>query len=90
MSKHTLGPWKIRIDEKGYKTLISSDGNILMLVTYHDCETPSKYEDWLLIAAAPEMLEALRTATNSSGFLSMPSDTRELIYAAINKAEGRS
>lgn len=41
-----------------------------------------------LIAAAPDLLEALKEAANSSGFQYMMFETRERINDAIAKAEG--
>jgi hypothetical protein len=43
-----------------------------------------------LIAAAPEMLEALHLAGMSAGWQYMTAETRAVIEAAIAKAEGRS
>jgi hypothetical protein len=45
-------------------------------------------EDAHLIAAAPELYEALVKAGNSAGFQYMTSETRDIINAALAKARG--
>jgi hypothetical protein len=62
MSKHSAAPWTIHIDEHGDKYLKSADGNDMMCDTPYYPWTPSEHADWLLIAAAPELLEALKTS----------------------------
>lgn len=41
-----------------------------------------------LIAAAPELLEALHLVSKSLGWQDMPMETRAVVEAAIAKAEG--
>lgn len=85
MSKHTPGPWSYDADENE----IHSDS---MQETggdpAHICEVlgPNKEVNASLIAAAPEMLEALKTlqANFATG------KTRDAIAALIAKAEGRN
>ena len=56
-SKHTPGPWVFR-QEDGVRTIFA-DGKSMMgdAVYYPWC--PENAADWRLIAAAPELLEAL-------------------------------
>ena len=96
MNKHTPGPWfwddevptdymkadweniaPWLVDEKG-------DGVITGQIV---CCNPA---DTRLIAAAPELLEALKMAAESAGFQYMTYETRQVIEAAIAKAEGGS
>ena len=52
--------------------------------------TPHLVANAALIAAAPEMYEALKDAANSAGFQYMLGELRDRIDAALAKAEGRS
>jgi len=48
------------------------------------------HPDACLIAAAPELYEALAKAGNSAGFQYMTSETRDMINAALAKARGEA
>ncbi len=78
MSKHTDGPWWFDAD---FYVLAGEDTNII-------CElwTPDREANGRLIAAAPDLLEALKQARLHSA---MPHTLREQIEAVIAKAEGR-
>lgn len=53
--KHTPGPWSIR-ESSTHVSVIGANGEAL----FHDCKSiPLVLEDARLIAAAPELLEAL-------------------------------
>ena len=56
----------------------------------HWTGTPEWGANAALIAAAPEMYEALKDAANSAGFQYMLGELRDRIDAALAKAEGRS
>lgn len=63
-AQHTPGPWKLETDEKRYDdaslVIYDSDGNALMGNAPYYPWVPDNKSDWLLIAAAPELLEALQ------------------------------
>lgn len=93
MSKHTPGPWKVNADEYG---------NVLGVRATNDatiCQI-----NWMirkrgglqaeanarLIAAAPEMLEALRLVMSDDRLMNaMKREQARAILDAIAKAEGR-
>jgi hypothetical protein len=82
--KHTPGPWEY-------------DGKFSIGIPHKDGWTGflTNPEDARLIAAAPEMLEALKAAQFAFGFGSSATpqqrqDAAEAITAAIAKAEGNS
>lgn len=68
--KHTPGPWKL-LEVGGLGHLCPADGNgisILTVVTEGDVDFAAVYEDAdaRLIAAAPELLEALQNLLNDT------------------------
>jgi hypothetical protein len=87
MSKHTPGPWEAR-DFSGDQYVIwgpeFGGGRHALIAT---CTGPNLEANARLIAAAPEMLAALKRAY---GFLEKGSRAYEQVRAAISKAEGRS
>jgi hypothetical protein len=96
MTKHTPGPWEadqhpgsrevyIRPAYKGY----GADSPALAEAFSQDSSTEAERIQWVnahLIAAAPEMLEALREFAEGRN----NAHAMELCYAAIAKAEGRA
>lgn len=96
--KHTPGPWRFEWD--GDEAVIlgrptwpcerhSVRGEWQVAVTDDLlCEKPEEAEaNARLIAAAPDLLEALIAAANSAGFQYMTAETRDLIDSVIAKAE---
>ena len=60
MNNHTPGPWHLKIDGSGIMHIKTAGGTSLMSNSNYGY--PPAYEaDWHLIAAAPELLEALET-----------------------------
>jgi hypothetical protein len=97
MSKHTPGPWRLElVEDRSIKHLCPVDANDLSILTivHHD-ETPFaavyKDADARLIAAAPELLEALREAADYTRHpdYDWPVEFSRRVSAAIAKAEGR-
>lgn len=89
MSKHTPGPWTWG---ESYNGLYGSgkDNEVLRFAPYEgmylDWGSKSRDANARLIAAAPELLEALKLARSIIGH---PDDAHsKLIDAAIKKAEG--
>jgi hypothetical protein len=89
MSKHTPGPWFSHIDLK--EPVITAQGAVyepqVALVSEIDGETEANA---YLIAAAPEMLEALHAVAqlaHNGGFPDMSADElRKLLFACGNRA----
>lgn len=91
--KHTPGPWQGRANpnDQGYDTpnVQGPDGNPIANVL--NWETRTGDANWSLIAAAPELLEALKgfqRAWDENRLVS--SDEAAAIRATIAKAEGRN
>ncbi len=88
-TKHTPGPWIVEDDKRDdYMMTIRSSGAGRLGVAY--CAK----DDARLIAAAPELLAALRRALPLIEWHDGRSDRHDEIidaaYAAIEKAEGRA
>ena len=89
MNKHTPGPWN-RI--KGDRNVYSASGTV--------CKTPaiigggSAAANWeanaSLIAAAPDLLEALSEIINDGGKFVMTNETHRKARAAIARARGEA
>lgn len=85
--KHTPGPWRVVPTGAG-NVLIQSDSVSQTVATVHGAEQAANAR---LIAAAPELLEALQLAVGiienhpAMGAMAVPPSFR----AAIAKAEGR-
>jgi hypothetical protein len=65
VSEHTPGPWHIWVSDEGAFVLSSNAGDYSMVIAKRDVGTPNPAEgiaNALLIAAAPELLEALKHA----------------------------
>ena len=96
--KHTPGPWKANIDNNGdYIVTIRSYRRVYVNATYEDDDNV-KY-DASLIAAAPEMYEAIRWLLHLRSGVSKGgddfrvtddewNDAWESAISAITKAEG--
>lgn len=89
---HTPGPWKV----DGEEIQCSSDDSFICALTGGDEEQDAA--DRNLIAAAPELLEALKTALEARRLIEAGADFEsfpdfgewlERTNAAIAKAEGR-
>jgi hypothetical protein len=82
--KHTPGPWELQDCTHGGAILLRGlDGK--RHIQSHLQIVP--IEDARLIAAAPELLEALKNLENDDG--SIPDHAWLMVCAAIAKAEGR-
>jgi hypothetical protein len=102
MSAHTPGPWMYRLDTgTGYGRIESTRRDLpnndpVVLAVREDwnrylSETPEGQANARLIAAAPEMLEALRAMLGLGNITSFqPGRAEALARAAIAKAEGRT
>ena len=90
MSNHTPGPWEIkRHFDPGYKNISAQKHTALAQVVWcmeDEDRSPSCEANAHLIAAAPELLEALERVKATGVFLgAIP---QEMVDAAIAKAKG--
>jgi len=77
MTKHTRGPWKA---VAGQVKAVNSIGMMAKMTDYPEALADSK-----LMAAAPDMLEALEIALEQGDF---QPKVKEIIVNTINKAKG--
>lgn len=89
---YTKGPWR----RDKYGSLVDSSGEQVMLrgtatlCSGSDARMAEAEANSDLIAAAPELFEALEMASQSAGFQYMTPETRDAISAALSKARGES
>ena len=96
MSKHTPGPWSYTMDkERGWDFKLTADhGKTVIVSGCGCCDSPwvSCEADARLIAAAPELLEALekivRMFEGADDTVWAVEDYRQKARAAIAKAKG--
>jgi hypothetical protein len=95
IAQHTPGPWRVGIDGV---SVWQADGPETKIVHTREGTGPERRANARLIAAAPEMLEALYSALNTEGIGPEQAEKIGLDYAwhftkirnAIAKAEGRA
>jgi hypothetical protein len=90
--KHTPGPWKL-LSKFGDFEIVASDGESLMGGETYCPWAPENPYDWHLIAAAPELLEALVDMVEAVEYvmgLGVPNKETAEARAAIAKAQGES
>lgn len=94
--KHTPGPWQSERRRRGYKVDIwsTSEHKRIATITNDDETWDDKMDrqraNTTLIAAAPEMLEALKAISEEllqEGFF--PDSATAKVWTAIAKAEGK-
>jgi cytochrome P450 len=94
MSKHTPGPWSVSSRDHVY--YVTSDDEMDVCRVYGANEfsnaeqTANAEADAAMIAAAPDMLAALRALVNGAFATALASSAVEQARAAIAKAEGVS
>ena len=88
MSKHTPGPWHINDHAHDEEVVyIEADRyGVASIFTDTDKVDSTELANARLIAAAPELLEALKNIENDDGHI--PSTIWNMCKAAIAKAEG--
>lgn len=88
--KHTSGPWRIETTLSGYYVTGGGGYVARMVAGSYEVNIPNA----LLIAAAPDMLAALRGLTvlekHDDGSITVGPRGWEMVQAAIAKAEGRA
>ena len=86
MNTHSTGPWIFNKKEKVW-TISDASGYPMMGNERYYPWVPSDEADWNLIAAAPDLLEALKDALNVLDATGA-NDAANAVRAAIAKAEG--
>jgi hypothetical protein len=92
MSKHTPGPWFIHEDQHDNVTIKAPDGdgvpwNVATILSYCG-DPPCDKANARLIAAAPELLEALQELYNAD-WSNLCGRAQEVCERAIAKANGK-
>ena len=88
MSKHTPGPWEFRKRPREPWMIYANGGSIMGNECYYPW-VPDEEADWRLIAAAPELLEALQELMVAADRVSAePVTWLGKARAAIAKATG--
>lgn len=99
MSKHTPGPWRVRNCQTAVLVDVVRNGDAMLIAlvadndSQGDTETDRKMNNARLIAAAPQMLEALEMADELIDQLIIDNtdnhaEERAKIRAAIKAAKG--
>ena len=65
MSKHTPGPWKLIVSSEQQRRIIQAGKHALMCDEMYYPWCPENDADWQLIAASPDLLNALRRAVDA-------------------------
>jgi len=84
MSKHTPAPWEIREDTQYPLHGIWANNSKFPTYIARTCFAPNSEANAKLIAAAPELLEALKKIANTSS--DAPEAMRVIAKQAIKKA----
>jgi hypothetical protein len=85
---HTPAPWRAdKLPSGDYRIIYNATKNWLAKV-YCDGESDAAKADARLIAAAPELLAALKFTLTDPCFVLLGSVTKDEVYAAIAKATG--
>jgi hypothetical protein len=83
MSKYTPGPWEWDEDEDGGPGVIHASDILVAYFPWRNCNEPA---DARLIAAAPDLLEALEVAWSMLGPVGLSDSIIDQIESAIAKA----
>jgi hypothetical protein len=88
-AKHSPGPWRLDFNDGSMRVLAAGGPDPVVAHSLGDASIPEYLADARLIAAAPEMLEALMNLENDGG-KNMPESAWKLVQDAICKATGRN
>jgi hypothetical protein len=94
--EHTPGPWGLSSETPTIIKAFDAFGETNIIIGSASGYTGSPYfpsgetaaANARLMAAAPQLLEALRRTANSAGFQYMTYETQSVVNAAIAKAAG--
>ncbi len=84
--RHTLGPWRVGTAGPNGCPTVGTEQGLMTAMVVHGKDHPTM-ANALLIAAAPELLEALKAAVEIIGHPDDP--MTQLFEKVIAKAEGR-
>ena len=91
---YTKGPWTLTLTDDEYKgkhTITDADGEELMCDMNYYPWCPDSTSDWHLIAAAPELLEALKELYNAiDSCVDLTPEVMQKCSKALNKAKGNT
>lgn len=87
--KHTPGPWILR-DDGFNRALITLSNDIVMEEGMNLQVTPTNSWDWVLMSAAPELLDALILLVNANAVTSKRAKQEALKYAMLVIDKARS
>jgi hypothetical protein len=94
MSKHTPGPWRVGAPGPNGCHTVGTEGGLMTAMVAHSINHPEQASqaiaDARLIAAAPELLEALQAILNSVPFHHGHKGAHDAAVAAIAKATNGS
>jgi len=90
MSKHTQGPWTVDGAVATENLDVLGEGGRVAMLDCDDIDSETLRANARLIAASPEMLDALRVAQSELHYFTATrgSEAHELVRAAIAKATG--
>ena len=90
MSKHTQGPWTVDGAVATENLDVLGEGGRVAMLACDDIDSETLRANARLIAASPEMLDALRVAQSELHYFTATrgSEAHELVRAAIAKATG--
>lgn len=88
--KHTPGPWMAWQPRADESVPVRTDGLGITIAYVHQGAITNAKANARLIAAAPEMLDALKRVADSGEFTSFSDESWDVVNAAIAKAEGMS
>lgn len=89
MNKHSPGPWSFEVEENGDKFKLSDVNNEVVVGGCGCCDSPwCNLADARLIAAAPDLLEALKVVLDDLMY-KHHARVIDVAHAAIAKAEGK-
>ena len=83
--RHTPGPWAFDASGDNWQILTKGRNDALMCDESYYPWVPDNEADWHLIAAAPELLDALKCLYDQG----IDTIFEPMVKAAIAKAEGR-
>lgn len=90
--KHTKGPWEVVVagGERGKTTIAHSAQFAIISGAGDERDIETKVADAFLIAAAPDLLEALEELLAHATFAGIASHYEMAARSAIAKAEGKN
>ena len=89
MNKHTPGPWTIETINKDHARIWTAENSLIAELYHPHGPFYPTLANASLIAAAPDLLEALEHITQTPEYKFLYPGTVSMIEQAISKAKGR-